>query len=356
MTRRLALLLTVLVAGFSSIWLLPRSYAIHLSALPGSTVSNPEQWELPGLVGTWQAGERQAASEKEREVLAKDTNFNKRSYLRPGINLKDSNPNHGWEEIDVSIVTSGSDMGNSIHRPERCLAAQGFNILKQESVTLAVRGKPMNVRKLLCSKTWQDPQSGASGVFHNVTYYWFVGHESVTDSHWSRTFVDMKDRLMRGFDQQWAYASVSLLLDPHPVMLKSKYERMRESLSRRVANGRMSPEDSRVVLGFLKRLDDSFPTHPDPEKDRVIADAEAGVIREFLDEPKRSQSVRDLFSEVEIRRSEDVRGATRPIDEGQTDASGLTEADRLLRPFIADLAAEIIDRRMISAWNQPNKN
>jgi hypothetical protein len=42
-----------------------------------------------------------------------------------------------------------------------------------------------------------------------VTYYFFVGHDKITNDHYGRTFVDMKDRLLKGMDQRWAYVSTS---------------------------------------------------------------------------------------------------------------------------------------------------
>jgi hypothetical protein len=43
-----------------------------------------------------------------------------------------------------------------------------------------------------------------------VTYYFFVGHDRITNDHLGRTFVDMKDRLIKGMDQRWAYVSASM--------------------------------------------------------------------------------------------------------------------------------------------------
>ena len=43
-----------------------------------------------------------------------------------------------------------------------------------------------------------------------VTYYFFVGHNRIEHDHLHRTFSDMKDRLLLGMDQRWAYASVSM--------------------------------------------------------------------------------------------------------------------------------------------------
>jgi hypothetical protein len=57
----------------------------------------------------------------------------------------------------------------------------------------------------------KDPNSGkVAAEFKCVTYYFFVGHETITSDHLQRTFVDMKDRILHGRDQRWAYVSASM--------------------------------------------------------------------------------------------------------------------------------------------------
>ncbi len=46
--------------------------------------------------------------------------------------------------------------------------------------------------------------------FNCLTYYFFVGHDRLSNDHLGRTLLDMKDRLVRGMDQRWAYISVSM--------------------------------------------------------------------------------------------------------------------------------------------------
>jgi hypothetical protein len=46
--------------------------------------------------------------------------------------------------------------------------------------------------------------------FNCLTYYFFVGHEQLTNDHIERTVMDMKDRLVRGMDQRWAYVSTTM--------------------------------------------------------------------------------------------------------------------------------------------------
>src|SRR3954453_21250092 len=107
-TRRLVTVTIVLLVGFSAVFLLPKS---SKSSPAGIAM------ELPNYVGDW-IGKDAEVTEREREVLANDTQFARKTYT-----------NLAGDSVYVSIVMSGDDMTNSIHRPERCLPAQGWNLL-----------------------------------------------------------------------------------------------------------------------------------------------------------------------------------------------------------------------------------
>ena len=292
MTKRLTILLLLLIAGFSSIYLLPKSFALQISALPGNLHDRSDAYELPHLVGYWRGGPARKASDKEIKILASDTQFLKKNYLRRNSDIAPRTPPPNateieralaatnFEELEVSIVTSGSDMGNSIHRPERCLVAQGFNISGDKKLILKVNGRDLPVKRLVASQHIKDEKTGQIMIYNNLTYYWFVGHDSMTNDHYERTLLDTKDRLFKGYDQEWAYATVGLMIDAH---------------------------------------------------------------RADYDEGKAKDS--DQIPQV----------ITRPIDAVTEDANGLTEADRIIQDFIIDLAKEVIDRKMIKAWNPAQK-
>ena len=72
--------------------------------------------DLPPLVGEWY-GKDEEVTEKEHSVLGPETEFSRKSYR-----------NDLGNELFVSIVLAGQDMNTSIHRPERCLPAQGWTI------------------------------------------------------------------------------------------------------------------------------------------------------------------------------------------------------------------------------------
>ena len=43
---------------------------------------------------------------------------------------------------------------------------------------------------------------------YSIDYYWFIGHDAQTPSHLQRPCVDIRDRVLKGENQQWAYVSV----------------------------------------------------------------------------------------------------------------------------------------------------
>ncbi len=290
MRQRLTILFVILLAGFSAIYILPRSYALQLSALPGGLGEPGRKYELPHLIGFWRGGPSRPASEQEASVLAPDTQFLKKSYLRVNSTILAPTPGPKasemerriaaalHEELEVSVVISGSDMGNSIHRPERCLVAQGYVITGEKIFNLMVRGRPLPVKRLVTSQPIKDKDGKLSQIIHNITYYWFVGHDTLTNNHYQRTLLDLQDRVLKGYDQQWAYATVGMNYDPH------------------------------------------------------LADNDADKTPTMEQAP---------------------RVVTRAIDGTTADAEGFTEADRIIQEFVIDLAKEVIDPKMIKAWPQP---
>jgi len=182
MTGRLIKLEVVLLAGLSAVLLLPRA---SMTSPAGIAIS------LPATIGDW-IGHDMAVTAKEREVLAPDTQFARKLY-----------ENFAGDEIYASIVLSGEDMTNSIHRPERCLPAQGWNV--DASIPHIVQmpsGKSLEVTRLRTQRT--DAPDARS-----LTYYWFVGYEDITASHLVRTEIDLRDRILHGYNQRWAYVTVS---------------------------------------------------------------------------------------------------------------------------------------------------
>jgi len=186
--KRLFAVELLLVAGLSTVFLLPQAPKTKPAGI---------SLKLPIWVGNW-IGDDAAVTPREIEVLAKDTQFARKVYTGPEGDV-----------ISVSIVLSGDDMTTSIHRPERCLPAQGWSLqnTSQRTITLADSAvlkttRLSNVREM----TTKDNQRF---LVPNLTYYWFVGYNQTTPSHFTRTMLDLRDRILRGYNQRWAYVTVA---------------------------------------------------------------------------------------------------------------------------------------------------
>lgn len=210
-------------------WILPAFLGLSLGmvyVLPkvGATAQSAIRMELPGSTGGWDL--RQIpASEEEIKILGDETGFSKAqcSRARPGELTFDGKlvP----EFLDLSIVLSGSDLNNSIHRPERCMPAQGHNILSSQDVTLDLpNGRKVSVKRLKSVQSLKGARNAERLDFNCLTYYFFVGHDLITNDHLGRTLIDMKDRLVHGRDQRWAYVSCSMWFGKLPWIEKEVTE------------------------------------------------------------------------------------------------------------------------------------
>src|SRR5260370_167861 len=187
-TKRLLHVQLVLLAGFGTGFLLPHS---NKTSPAGIAMT------LPNVIGVW-IGDDAQVTQKERDTLAKDTQFVRKIYTGPER-----------DQIFVSIVLSGEDMTNSIHRPERCLPAQGWNVLSSSKRTIQVPGgKALQVTKLKNMQVIETPDKRRF-TLNNLNYYWFIGHNEMTASHLTRTEIDLRDRIVGGYNQRWAYVTVA---------------------------------------------------------------------------------------------------------------------------------------------------
>ncbi|MDB4405143.1 EpsI family protein, partial [bacterium] len=114
-------------------------------------------------------------------------------------------------------------LSQSIHQPEVCLDAQGWEFMAQKRHDwkgLLPGDEVLPVKKILCRRVlfrkneegdYEDVilPNGEKAYIWRVFYYTFFGHESIVSGHYERTAEDIKDRLLKGHDQRWAYATFS---------------------------------------------------------------------------------------------------------------------------------------------------
>lgn len=204
MKTRAWLLPLFLGGALSAVYLLPRFGAVAQSAV---------SMNLPDHSGIWEF-EIQTPSEAELKTLANDTEFSKAMCLsaRPGETNSYGNPVP--DILQLSIVLSGSDINNSIHRPERCMPAQNHNITSSSERTLKLsNGRQFATKRLVSVQSVRNAANKEREEymkFDCLTYYFFIGHDRLSNDHLNRTLLDIKDRVVRGIDQRWAYVTVSM--------------------------------------------------------------------------------------------------------------------------------------------------
>lgn len=189
-TRRLAILQSALLVGLGSVFLIPKDIRMQPAAIGLA---------LPESAGNWE-GVDQPIGQGERDILGADTQFARKLYT-----------NAVGDQVYASIVMSGPDMNTSIHRPERCLPAQGWTVTDSKTIALPTPGGPLKTTRLHNIRTART-DAGRQLTINSINYYWFVGHSDVTASHLKRAWIDLRDRVLKGQNQQWAYVTVMAVI------------------------------------------------------------------------------------------------------------------------------------------------
>ena len=204
MKKRL-IILSLTVAVFAGI----------VMAFPNSPGMKPSRLakSLPETVENW-VGKPEEPGVAEKEKLAQDTEFERMRYEdQDGL----------LPSIQTSIVFSGRNLSQSIHQPEVCLDAQGWQFMAQRRHVwegLLPGGEALPVKEILCRRVLMRNNeegdledallpNGEKAYIWRVVYYTFFGHEKIVSGHYERTGQDIKDRLFKGYDQRWAYATFS---------------------------------------------------------------------------------------------------------------------------------------------------
>ena len=213
-TKRLLLLLAVLL-GMSAVFFLPKYFFQPLGVV----------LQLPESVGEW-TGRKVEISDREIGILGKETEFARKSYT-----------NGRGDELQVTIVLSGHDMDTSIHRPERCLQAQGWSLTGAPTIRVAVPGRGVLATKQLKVVKQVQLEDHRQISYSNLNYYWFVGRTDTTAMHLQRWLIDKTDRLFRGYNQRWAYFTVAATIT--------------QGLKQ---NGRSEAETAAMIEDFIKGM------------------------------------------------------------------------------------------------------
>ncbi|MCH7227975.1 exosortase-associated EpsI family protein [Haloferula sp. A504] len=192
----------LMAAVMSAIYLLP----------PLNEAESAMDMKIEPFIGAWET-RTYPPSELEINILAKDTEFSKAHCFRRRLEEMSIIDGVPVDRIDLSIVLSGHDLATSIHRPERCMPAQGHRSIQGFKDELELGdGKKIPVMRLLSKQGigYGPPEDRQFITRDCLTYYFFVGEHDITRDHTKRTLIDIKDRVLHGKAQRWAYISATM--------------------------------------------------------------------------------------------------------------------------------------------------
>lgn len=231
--NRLVLLVSLaLMAGTvgALIWLKGRQQlgqpGIVATAIPGDVIM---KIDLPERVLDFTS-----TNVPEPEVVAgylpQDTSYVERCYT----STDDAPPIYG------TIVLMGQDR-TSIHRPEYCLIGQGFTPQEKKVVNISVAGPDpyvMPVAKWTFGGTFMRPD-GQKIQVSGLYVFWFVTDQVQTPDYLQFQYQLVKNLLLTGKLQRWAYVSYTTLCVPGQE--EAAYERMEKVIAASVPAYQLPP-------------------------------------------------------------------------------------------------------------------
>ena len=169
-------------------------------------------------------------SEIELGYFPKDTSFVERWYTSP-----DDSPG-----ISATIILMGADR-TSIHRPEYCLAGQGFVCDEKVVVDIPVAGPQpyqLPVAKWKVSRLVQQPD-GQNVKIAGVYVFWFVADNEQTTGIVPFQCYLVRDLLLKRVLQRWAY--ISYFSTCLPGQEEATFARMKKLIAASVPEFQLPP-------------------------------------------------------------------------------------------------------------------
>jgi len=175
-------------------------------------------------------------SEIELGYFPKDTSYAARCYTS-----QDDSPG-----IYATVILMGADR-TSIHRPEYCLAGQGFACDEKTVADIPVGGpKPyqLPVSKWEVSRLVQQAD-GQNVKISGVYVFWFVAdNEQATGNVQFQSYL-VRDLLLKGVLQRWAY--ISYFSPCLPGQEEATFARMKKLIAASVPEFQLPPKFANAV-------------------------------------------------------------------------------------------------------------
>lgn len=171
--------------------------------------------------------------------LPKDTSYTERIYTAPD----------GFQ-VQGTMVLMGADR-TSIHRPEYCLAGQGWrtDTYKKTVVRIPIQGPhpyELPVMKWVISNSYQTPD-GQKHDISGLYVFWFVSDNEQTTGIVPMQLYMFRDQLLTGVLQRWAYISYFTICAPGQE--DAAFERMKKLIANSVPQYQLLPHELRSASG-----------------------------------------------------------------------------------------------------------
>ena len=177
-------------------------------------------------------------SEVELGYFPKDTSFVERCYTS-------TNDAPG---IYATIILMGADR-TSIHRPEYCLAGQGFSCDDKKLVNIPVGGpEPYQLPVAKWKVSRMVPQADGQQVkISGVYVFWFAADNEQTTGNVQYQCYLVRDLLLKGVLQRWAY--ISYFAPCLPGQEDATFGRVQRLIAASVPEFQPPPGSARAIPG-----------------------------------------------------------------------------------------------------------
>jgi hypothetical protein len=182
--------------------------------------------DLPGYKSEWLP-----EGEAVTNGLPQDTSYGQRRYMADDRFFATAN-----------VVLMGSSRA-SIHPPQVCLTAQGWNIndgSSHEELVHLDQPVPYDLPVMRLNATAQLKRDGQTISAASVYVYWFVDADRCTASHASRMMWMAKDLVLKGELDRWAYVSFFSVCAPGQE--DATFERIKKLITASVPEFQLVPQ------------------------------------------------------------------------------------------------------------------
>ena len=191
---------------------------IALCHLFPNAATNPETGmvmvlpdSIPGSVGF-----EIPMGKQEKELLPEDTTILRRIYVERGH----SEERRRWRQMVASLVLMGTDR-RSLHEPEFCMRALGWQFKPGKVVTIETTGGPLKVKELELRRWKRGPdgtplrdEQGRKIPVRAHYFYWWVSRDGSTPHSKRRIALSALNNMFRNVNDRWGYPSVQVMVDP----------------------------------------------------------------------------------------------------------------------------------------------